>query len=145
MTPREVVDKIARGDVFLRPVTFREGLTIRQMASIFEEQGLRPGVGVRRRGRERRADPRPRSGRARSRGLPVSRHLRAAAPHDRRRSSSRAWSRGFEKALTPELRAQAAARGLSVRELVTLASIVEKETGKAGRAAARRGGLLRTG
>jgi UPF0755 protein len=36
---------------------------------------------------------------------------------------------GFEKTLTPELRAQAAARGLSVRELVTLASIVEKETG----------------
>jgi UPF0755 protein len=36
---------------------------------------------------------------------------------------------GFENVLTPELRAQAAARGLSVRELVTLASIVEKETG----------------
>ena len=37
---------------------------------------------------------------------------------------------GFEKALTPKLRAAAQARGLSVRELVTLASIVEKETGK---------------
>jgi UPF0755 protein len=37
---------------------------------------------------------------------------------------------GFEKALTPELRAQAEGSGLSVRELVTLASIVEKETGK---------------
>ena len=52
---------------------------------------------------------------------------------------------GFEKVLTPELRAQAAARGLSVRQLVTLASIVEKETGNAGGAAARRGRLLRTG
>jgi UPF0755 protein len=37
---------------------------------------------------------------------------------------------GFEKALTPEIRAAASARGLSVRALVTLASIVEKETGK---------------
>jgi UPF0755 protein len=37
----------------------------------------------------------------------------------------------FEKALTPETRQQAAARGLNVRELVTLASLVEKETGKA--------------
>jgi UPF0755 protein len=37
----------------------------------------------------------------------------------------------FEKALTPEIRQQAAARGLSVRELVTLASLVEKETAKA--------------
>jgi UPF0755 protein len=33
--------------------------------------------------------------------------------------------------LTPKLRADAEARGLSVRQLVTLASIVEKETGKA--------------
>jgi UPF0755 protein len=37
---------------------------------------------------------------------------------------------GFEKALTPEIRSAAEARGLSVRALVTLASIVEKETGK---------------
>jgi peptidoglycan lytic transglycosylase G len=35
----------------------------------------------------------------------------------------------FEKELAPDLRARATARGLSVRELVTLASIVEKETG----------------
>src|SRR4029453_8120556 len=37
----------------------------------------------------------------------------------------------FEKVLSPDLRAKATARGLSVRELVTLASIVEKETGAA--------------
>jgi UPF0755 protein len=36
----------------------------------------------------------------------------------------------FEKSLTPEIRAKAAARGLSVRQLVTLASLVEKETAK---------------
>ena len=39
MTTREVIDKIARGDVFLRPVTFREGLTVRQMAEIYERDG----------------------------------------------------------------------------------------------------------
>ena len=37
----------------------------------------------------------------------------------------------FEKILTPELRQAAAARNLSVRQAVTLASIVEKETAKA--------------
>ncbi len=37
----------------------------------------------------------------------------------------------FEKALTPETRQRAASRGLGVRELVTLASLVEKETAKA--------------
>ena len=40
MTPRAVVEKLVRGDVFLRPVTFREGLTVRQMAAIFEERGF---------------------------------------------------------------------------------------------------------
>jgi UPF0755 protein len=37
----------------------------------------------------------------------------------------------FERVLTPEIREAAAVRGYSVRQLVTLASIVEKETGQA--------------
>lgn len=37
----------------------------------------------------------------------------------------------FERRLTPDMRAQAAAAGLSLYELVTLASIVERETGAA--------------
>jgi UPF0755 protein len=36
----------------------------------------------------------------------------------------------FEAALSPEVREQAAARGLTVRQLVTLASLVEKETAR---------------
>jgi hypothetical protein len=32
-TPIEVVDRLTRGDVYLRSITFREGLTIRQMSS----------------------------------------------------------------------------------------------------------------
>jgi len=39
MTVKEVVDKIARGDVYLVPVTFREGLTMREMAQLFESKG----------------------------------------------------------------------------------------------------------
>ena len=35
----------------------------------------------------------------------------------------------FERAFDPGLRAEAARRGLSVREVVTLASVVERETG----------------
>src|SRR5918996_5204357 len=40
MTALEVVDKIRRGEVFLQPITFREGLTVRQMAEIFESRGF---------------------------------------------------------------------------------------------------------
>jgi UPF0755 protein len=54
---------------------------------------------------------------------PLSRHADAPA-------IVRVMADAFNRALSPELRAAAAARGLSIRELVTLASIVEKETGK---------------
>src|SRR5262245_52017747 len=40
MTVSEVVAKRARGDVYLRPITFPEGLTIRQMAQIYESRGF---------------------------------------------------------------------------------------------------------
>ena len=33
-------DKIARGDVYRRRLTFREGLTIAEMAGVFEERGF---------------------------------------------------------------------------------------------------------
>ena len=40
MTPTEVIDKIARGDVHSRRITFPEGLNIREMARIFDQQGF---------------------------------------------------------------------------------------------------------
>jgi len=40
MTPFEVIDKVARGDVFVVHVTFREGLTMAEMAALFEAEGL---------------------------------------------------------------------------------------------------------
>src|SRR2546423_11613883 len=40
MTPFEVIDKIARGEVYVINVTFPEGLTIAEMAKIFESHSL---------------------------------------------------------------------------------------------------------
>ena len=40
MTATEVIDKIARGDVYRRLLTFREGLTIAEMATVYEEGGF---------------------------------------------------------------------------------------------------------
>jgi UPF0755 protein len=40
MTAREVIDRIARGDVYLRSITFAEGLTIKEMAAVFEGRGF---------------------------------------------------------------------------------------------------------
>jgi UPF0755 protein len=34
-SPKDVARRLARGDVYLRPITFPEGLTIREMARLF--------------------------------------------------------------------------------------------------------------
>jgi UPF0755 protein len=130
MSAREVVDKIARGDVYLRPITFREGLTIRQMGELYESKRFGPAADFLRAARNadaiRAIDPD---------ATDLEGYLfpdTYTLPH--RATAEQLVSRmvtAFEKALTPELRQQAAAHGLSIRELVTLASIVEKETGKA--------------
>jgi UPF0755 protein len=130
MTPRAVVDKLVRGDVFLRPVTFREGLTIRQMAEIFAERGLGSAdefiAAASKPGPIRELDPR---------ATDLEGYLFPDTYTLPRRTTAEdlvaRMVERFENALTPELRQQAAARGLTVRELVTLAALVEKETAKA--------------
>lgn len=42
VTPFEVIDRLARGDVYKRLITFREGLMIPEMARVFEERGFGP-------------------------------------------------------------------------------------------------------
>jgi UPF0755 protein len=129
MTAREVIDKIVRGDVFTSPVTFPEGLSVRQMSQIYEREKVGPAADF--------------VGAARDREL--IRDIDPAAPdlegylfpntYSMPRGASAADLVGrmvtaFRDALTPEIVEGAAARGLSVRELVTLASLVEKETAR---------------
>jgi UPF0755 protein len=128
MTARQVVDKLARGDVFVTPITFREGLTIRQMAALYESKGFG----------EARAFVAAASRGALVEDLdPAARDLEGYLFPDtytvpRRATAEQLVARmvgGFKKALTADIVDAAAARGLSVRQLVALASIVEKETG----------------
>ena len=129
MTIKEVVAKIVRGDVYLQPITFREGLTILDMAQLFESRGFGPAADFISAASDRAAihdvDPVARNleGYLFPDTYAMPRH--ATAPQLVARMVD-----GFQKVLTPTLRAAADARGLSVRELVTLASIVEKETAK---------------
>jgi UPF0755 protein len=127
MTPRDVIDKIARGDVYRRNVTFREGLTIAEMARVFEASGF----GTAEEFEKAASDP------------ALIREIDAAAPDlegylfpetyalPRNTPASALVAQMvsfFQRALTPELREAYKARGLSVREAVTIASLVEKET-----------------
>jgi UPF0755 protein len=128
VSAREVVEKIARGEVYVRPITFREGLTVKQMAALFESKGFGP------------ADAFVRA----SKNVDLVRALDPAAQDlegylfpdtyslPRKATADQLVARmvvSFEKALTPDVRAHAEARGIGLRQLVTLASIVEKETG----------------
>jgi UPF0755 protein len=131
MTTREVIDKIARGDVFLRPITFPEGLTVRQMAEIYERDG----------GGTKAEFLRAAQNRALIHDIdPVAQDLEGYLFPDtytlpRRATSDQLVQRmvtAFRDVMTPDLVQRAAARGMSVRELMTLASLVEKETAKPG-------------
>src|SRR5436190_342334 len=44
MTPLEVIDKVARGDVYVINITFPEGLTMAEMGKIFEAHELGPAL-----------------------------------------------------------------------------------------------------
>lgn len=129
MSASEVADKIARGDVYTRAITFREGLTIREMAAQFESGGFGAASDFIEAARNaeliRNLDPHARD--LEGYLFPDTYMLprRATAADLVGRMVAR-----FQKVMTPELQQQAAQRGLSVRELVTLASLVEKETGK---------------
>ena len=126
----DVIDKIARGDVYRRRLTFREGLTIGEMAQVFEQRGF--GIADDFRKAAQNAEL--------IRDLdPVAADLEGylfpetyALPRGTTAAAVVAQMvDGFKNALTPEIREQAAAAGLSIRQLVTLASLVEKETSAA--------------
>jgi UPF0755 protein len=127
MTAREVLAKIVRGEVDLVNVTFPEGLTVAEMSKIFEAHGFGAASAF--------VDA------AQDASLilaldPAAHDLEGYLFPDtyavpRRTDAARlvhAMVERFHKVLSPELRQAAEARGLTVRQLVTLASIVEKET-----------------
>jgi len=129
MTPAAVVDRIARGDVYLRSITFPEGLTIRQMAKIYEEAGFGPApafaAAARDAGAAAALDPHATTLEGYLFPDTYALPRRASAIDLVRRMVSR-----FESVMTDEWRQAGAARGLTVREVVTLASLVEKETAR---------------
>ena len=130
MSARQVVDKLARGDVFVTPITFREGLTIRQMAALYESKGF---------GEARAFVAAAARGELVAELDPAAKDLEGYLFPDtytlpRRATAEQLVGRmvaSFKKALSADIVDAAAARGLTVRQLVTLASIVEKETGSA--------------
>ena len=126
----DVIDKIARGDVYRRRLTFREGLTIAEMAQVFEERGFGKAEEFLQAAQNAKLindldpDARDLEGYLFPETYALPRGTSAAAVVAQ-------MVDGFRNVLTPDLRSAAAAAGLTTRQLVSLASLVEKETGTA--------------
>ena len=125
----DVVERIARGDVYTRNITFPEGLTIHEMADLYESRGFGAAaqfveaarnVSLIRDLDEEAIDLEgylfPETY-ALPRETPASRLI--AMMIDR-----------FRATYTDQWRQRTRAQGWTPRQLVTLASLVEKETGK---------------
>ena len=129
MTPGDVIDKIARGDVVLLSLTFREGLTIDEMARVFESNGFGSAAAfvqaATNAALSNEVDPEARD--LEGYLFPDTYSLPRGSDAER---VVRAMVDRFRQVLTPEVRKAAEGRGLTVRQLVTLASLVEKETAR---------------
>lgn len=122
-----VVEKIARGEVYGRRVTFPEGRTIAEMAKIYESQGFGTAADfVAAAGDATRIadiDPAARDLEGYlfpetytlPRGVPAARLIEQMVGR-------------FRAVFTEDMRQRAMEQGQTVREIVTLASLVEKET-----------------
>jgi UPF0755 protein len=129
MSAVEVIEKIARGEVYLKPITFPEGLTISEMAVVFEEHGFGSAAAFRQAASDAALvgdlDPGARDleGYLFPDTYPLSRRTSAA-------DVIHLMVRRFREVFGQELMSGAAAQGLTVHDAVTLASLVEKETAR---------------
>ena len=129
MTPVEVVDKIARGGVHTRLLTFPEGLTIAGMATVFEDRGFGTAADFTQAAQNAALihDLDPAATDLEGYLFPETYALPRRMPA---RDVVERMVAGFRGAFDADLRAAAAAGGLTIRQAVTLGSLVEKETAR---------------
>ena len=129
MTPIDVIDKIARGDVYNRRITFPEGLTIREMARIYEQQGFGEAAAF------IEAAGNPSAIRdIDSEATDLEGYLFPETYSMPRETTAAklvsVMVRRFRQLFTADMQQAAATLELTPRQAVTLASLVEKETAR---------------
>ena len=128
LSAMQVVEKIAGGEVHLRPITFPEGLTIPEMAAIFEGAALGAADAFVAAARRVNliADLDDRATTLEGYLFPETYVLPRGATAD---DLVGAMVARFRSVLDADLRQAAAQREMSLRDLVTLASLIQKEAG----------------
>lgn len=130
LDPLAVIDKIARGDVYKRLLTFREGLTVRETAQVFEERGFGQSDAFMKAASNVSlvSDLDPLARDLEGYLFPETYSLPRGTPAS---AVIEQMVANAKNALSPDVLEGAKRQGLTVRQLVTLASLVEKETASA--------------
>ena len=129
VSPLAVVDKIASGDVYTQRLTFPEGLTIPEMAKVFEARGFGPARSFIKAAADGSLvkDLDPKAPDLEGYLFPETYSL------PRRVDASRLVAMmvdRFRAIYDEPLRARAEAQQMTTRQVVTLASLIEKETAR---------------
>jgi len=129
MSPFQVVDKLARGDVHARRITFPEGLTIAEMAKIYESRGFGPAADFVKAASDPSAirDLDPQATDLEGYLYPETYTLPRGTPAAKLIEQ---MVGRFRAAYSEDLQAKAREQGLTTRQLVTIASLVEEETAR---------------
>ena len=126
VSPRSVLDGLVRGRTVFYKVTIPEGFTVRQIGGLLERTGLVTPAGF----AAAVSDPAALSplGVDRMEGylFPSTYHFRALATEA---EIVKTMFAEFKDTVTPDMVARARELGMTRHELVTLASIIEKEAG----------------
>jgi UPF0755 protein len=130
MSVIDVIDKIARGDVYTHSITFPEGLTIREMAAIYQSQGFGTADEFIKAARNASLvnDVDPAAKDLEGYLFPETYTLPRRSPASTLISLMVDRFRNTYSELEQK---KSGDLDLSLRQIVTLASLVEKETGKA--------------
>jgi UPF0755 protein len=129
VTPAQVLDKLVRGDRLIRRLVIPEGYTFQQIAQAMQAAGIAPASEVQKYFR----DPKL-LGKLGFSAVSLEGYLFPAAyeydPATTAEGLLTQMIEHFKKSLDPGLRERALQIGWSLPQVVTLASIIEKETGQ---------------
>lgn len=129
MSPTAVLDKLVKGDVHLVPVTFPEGLTAEEMGTVFAQSGRGSAQAF----VNAASDPSliqaidPEADTLEGYLFPDTYHLPRSEGAE---ALVQRMVQRFKSVFDEELQQKADATGLTVRQLMSLAALVEKETAR---------------
>lgn len=130
MRPTELLEKIVKGEVYQHALTIPEGYNVVQIADILDQKNLASKQEILRLNRDQKfiRDLNVQAPTLEGYLFPDTYQFSRYTPPE---SIIRTFVNRFHEIVTPELKSRASMVGMTLQEVLTLASVVEKETGLA--------------